>query len=187
MKTMESSVTPGFLIVSPIGRVSPVLADHVACRVETFFGLSARIQPLVESIEFAYDQDRRQYHSTPILEALAEKAPDDCAKILAITLEDLFIPILTHVYGEAQLDGDACIVSTRRLDADMPSDPAVIYGRIVKEAIHELGHTFNLRHCREASCLMHYCRSLEDVDAKSRHFCRYCQVMLTDEINRLSR
>jgi len=59
--------------------------------------------------------------------------------------------------------------------------------RIVKEAIHELGHTFNLRHCQEHSCIMHYCRSEEDVDRKSDELCRYCKIMVEDEIKRLYR
>jgi archaemetzincin len=57
--------------------------------------------------------------------------------------------------------------------------------RIVKEAIHELGHTFNLRHCPEDTCIMHYCRNEEDVDRKSDEICRYCKVMLEDEIKRI--
>ena len=54
-----------------------------------------------------------------------------------------------------------------------------------QEAIHELGHTFNLRHCKEHTCLMHYCRDEHDVDQKSDQLCRYCKVLLNDEIKRL--
>ena len=57
--------------------------------------------------------------------------------------------------------------------------------RIVKEAIHELGHTFSLRHCREHSCIMHYCRTELDVDRKSDQLCRYCKILLDDEIKKL--
>jgi archaemetzincin len=57
--------------------------------------------------------------------------------------------------------------------------------RIVKEAVHELGHTFQLRHCREHTCLMHYCRNESDVDRKSDQLCRYCKVLLDDEIKRM--
>ncbi len=45
--------------------------------------------------------------------------------------------------------------------------------RMVKEALHELGHTFKLLHCKDPQCIMHYCRSLRDVDRKSDHLCRY--------------
>jgi predicted Zn-dependent protease len=32
---------------------------------------------------------------------------------------------------------------------------------------------------------MHYCRNEEDVDRKSGQLCRYCIIMLEDEIKRL--
>lgn len=100
---------------------------------------------------------------------------------------DLFIPILTHVYGEAQLGGAACIVSTFRLNegrSGINIAPLHIE-RVVKEAVHEMGHTFKLRHCPEHACIMHYCRNEADVDRKSDQLCRYCKVMLDDEIKRL--
>jgi archaemetzincin len=58
---------------------------------------------------------------------------------------------------------------------------------VVKEAIHELGHTFNLRHCQDVACVMHYCRSMKEVDRKSNQFCRYCAVLLEDEMRRLAK
>ncbi|MBW1821725.1 MAG: hypothetical protein JRI92_08155 [Deltaproteobacteria bacterium] len=100
---------------------------------------------------------------------------------------DLFIPILTHVYGEAQLGGTACIISTHRLveGLSLVADKDTYYGRVVKEAVHELGHTFKLRHCKDNACIMHYCRSIKDVDRKSEQLCRYCKTLLDDEMKRI--
>ncbi len=104
-----------------------------------------------------------------------------------MTREDLFIPILTHVYGEAQLGGTACIISIARLVAGLEVQiDDNVRSRIVKEAIHELGHTFDLRHCKDEMCIMHYCRRLDDVDRKSNQFCRYCNIFLADNIRDLS-
>ncbi|MDP4727320.1 MAG: hypothetical protein NWS07_08500, partial [Desulfobacterales bacterium] len=105
-------------------------------------------------------------------------------KLVAITQVDLFIPILTHVYGEAQLGGKAAIISTYRLTDDNPAagSDVSLQIRAAKEATHELGHTFKLRHCPEHSCIMHYCRSIKDVDRKSNQLCRHCKVMLQDEL-----
>ena len=175
------------IIVSPIGDIPHWMSQTIARDVGKFFGFSARVEAVLDDILFAYDPERRQYHSTKILEALEKNAPDDCIKIIAVTNEDLFIPILTHVYGEAQLGGKACIVSIARLVTG-PEVMVVIEGgkRIVKEAIHELGHTFDLRHCEDQRCIMHYCRKLEDVDKKSSHFCRYCNIFLSDNIKQIS-
>jgi archaemetzincin len=177
------------ILISPVGELSPELLTAITAEIERTYGFATERGAVLEDLSFALDQNRQQYHSTLILDQLAANIPADCIRILAIAQVDLFIPILTHVYGEAQLGGAACIVSTFRLNegrSGMNVSPRYIE-RIVKEAIHELGHTFNLRHCQEHSCIMHYCRSEEDVDRKSDELCRYCKIMVEDEIKRLYR
>jgi len=176
------------IIISPHGDLDSSLINHVGNRVSGRFGYRTEVRSLLKEIDFALDSSRKQYYSTKILERLAGLAPVHAVKVLSICEVDLFIPILTYVYGEAQLGGKACIISTFRLNDELPA----INGqdsyrqRIAKEAIHELGHTFNLRHCPDRSCGMHYCRTLRDVDSKSEEFCRYCRVLLDDELKRLS-
>jgi archaemetzincin len=177
------------ILISPVGELGQELVEAVAAEIERVFGFATETDRILEDIDFALDQNRQQYHSTLILEQLAAGTPKHCLKTLAIAQVDLFIPILTHVYGEAQLGGTACVVSTFRLNESRSGTniaPKYV-GRIVKEAIHELGHTFNLRHCPEHTCIMHYCRNEEDVDRKSDELCRYCKIMLEDEIKRLKK
>jgi archaemetzincin len=175
------------IIISPIGDVTPDLLDPIGEEVKRIYGYPTEVLALLDDIDFAFHPNRNQYHSTPILEQLAQKAPAGAVKVLALVEVDLFIPILTHVYGEAQLGGKACIVSTIRLNEGHSylNTQEPFLSRIVKEAIHELGHTFKLRHCQEHTCLMHYCRNEHDVDRKSDQLCRYCKVLLDDEIKRL--
>jgi archaemetzincin len=158
----------------------------VADTIKRIFALESRTAPLMDTITFAYDGERKQYHSTAILKRLTRKAPAKILKVLALTREDLFIPILTHVYGEAQLGGTSCVVSTHRLGEGISTAKARerYLDRVAKEAAHELGHTFDLRHCQDARCIMHYCRSIKDVDHKSRELCRYCQVLLGDQLKK---
>lgn len=179
---------PDTIVISPIGPIPDWISQMIAQKIKKFFGFKTEVLHLLDDIEFAYHPDRNQYHSTQILEVLEEEAPDHAVKILGITDEDLFIPILTHVYGEAQLDGTACIVSISRLVKDMGVEIVDIgSARIIKEAVHELGHCFNLRHCKDPMCLMHYCRKIDDVDKKISQFCRYCDIILTDSIKSLGK
>ncbi|MBU1570039.1 MAG: archaemetzincin family Zn-dependent metalloprotease [Pseudomonadota bacterium] len=175
------------IVISPIGNFDPEITEPVQNEINRIFGFPALIIPILEDVDFALDSGRNQYHSTSILKQLEKSAPSFAMKVIAITKVDLFIPILTHVYGEAQLGGKACVVSTYRLkDQISAANPGVIFKqRIVKEAVHELGHTFNLRHCKEHACIMHYCRTELDVDRKSDQLCRYCKILLDDEIKRL--
>jgi archaemetzincin len=173
------------IVISPIGSQDSEVLSLLGRDIGRFFGFETEIIPLLENIDFAIDFKRNQYHSTVILEKLAEQAPDDTLKILAITEFDLFIPIFTYVFGEAQLGGKACIISTHRLSQELPpmEREEGFKIRVVKEALHELGHTFKLKHCKEKHCIMRYSRSIEDVDNKSKELCRYCRRLLDDEMD----
>lgn len=63
-------------------------------------------------------------------------------KVLAVVGRDLFIPIVVHVFGEAQLNGDLSVVSySRHLNGrhGLPPDPAVEFHRLLKKIITKLG------------------------------------------------
>jgi archaemetzincin len=175
-------------LVAPRNGFPEELTETVGRAIQKIFGFKTAFHPFMTDLSFAFDANREQYHSTPILKQLAASAPDWTLKIIALVEVDLFIPILTHVYGEAQLGGKACIVSSYRLKDEpwRPNSKEKLLERMVKESIHELGHTFNLRHCRDHKCIMHYCRGEADVDLKSEELCRYCRIMLHDEIKRLA-
>jgi len=175
------------IIISPIETIDACNYQFLDQEIYRTFGFQTKIKPLLQDVNFAYNLTRDQYHSTAILEKLSSASPSQAIKIAAITNKDLFIPILTHVYGEAQLAGKACIVSTFRLQEGLfiANIEKEFENRIVKEVLHELGHTFNLRHCPDNSCIMHYCRSMRDVDRKSNQLCRYCKILLEDELKKL--
>ena len=125
----------------------------------------------------AYDPSRNQYDSSFLLAALLGTFPSHQGKILAVTGSDLFVPVLTYVFGEAQLDGVAALVSSHRLDErfyGMPENAVLFEHRLIKEAVHELGHTFGLVHCRRSDCVMHSSTAVEEIDMKSENFCREC-------------
>jgi len=175
------------IIISPIENIDACNYQLLGQEIHRTFGFQTEIKSLLQNVNFAYNLTRDQYHSTAILEKLAGTLPSQAIKVVAITNEDLFIPILTHVYGEAQLAGKACIVSTFRLQEglSLANIAKEFENRIIKEVLHELGHTFNLRHCDDKACIMHYCRSVKDVDRKSDQLCRYCNILLEDELKKL--
>jgi archaemetzincin len=179
------------ILISPIGRpgAGSDFLEPLRSTLRTVFGYETEVIPLIDEEDLWIDPVRKQYHSTPILETLAILAPPTAIKVLAFTKVDLFIPILTYVYGEAQLGGKACILSTHRFEEGLSLGAGLdtFQSRIEKEAIHELGHTFNLRHCPDQACIMHYCRSVRDVDRKLSRFCRYCAILLEDEMRKVAK
>lgn len=176
------------IVISPVGNIDSELFEPISMGIKRIFRYKTEVITFLQDVSFALDPKRKQHHSTPILKKLEEAAPVQAVKVIGITSVDLFIPILTHVYGEAQIGGTSCIISTHRLadGLSLAADKNTYYKRVAKEAIHELGHTFKLRHCKERACIMHYCRSIKDVDRKSEQLCRYCKTLLEDEIKRIA-
>ncbi|MBF0117616.1 MAG: hypothetical protein HQK79_02180 [Desulfobacterales bacterium] len=175
-------------ILSPIGNWGDTsFLTYIIKEIERVFGYPSKISVLIDNIDFAFNSTRNQYHSTPILQKFSSLSPPNIMKILSLTDVDLFIPILTYVYGEAELGGKSAILSTYRLKEELPPQnrDEVYLFRLIKESLHELGHTFNLRHCRDSKCLMHYARNIRDVDNKTDNLCRYCKILLEDEIKKL--
>lgn len=128
-----------------------------------------------------YSAERGQYNATLILAGLLRRPTEPGARIIGITGVDLFIPVLTFVFGQAQLDGRGAVVSTHRLRNEfygLPPDEDRLAERTVKEVIHEAGHAFGLVHCLAYDCVMHAATYMEDVDLKSEKFCSECRARL---------
>jgi archaemetzincin len=109
----------------------------------------------------------------------------DYAKIIGVLDVDIFVPILNHVFGEARQGGRCALVSVYRLkrNSDGSTPPlSLILERGAKVAMHELGHLFDLHHCMDRKCLMHFSGGLEDLDEAPLYFCRYCSVFLRDAL-----
>ncbi len=131
--------------------------------------------------EYAYDAARRQYSSTLILRDALRRAPRDAVKLLVLTEHDLFIPMLSFVYGQAQLDGTVAVVSLARLRQEfygLPPNRPLLLVRLRKEALHELGHAFGLTHCEDRLCTMSLSTTIQQLDAKGTDFCDGCAVLL---------
>jgi archaemetzincin len=128
------------------------------------------------------DKSRRQWKSDKILLWLLDKnKPGEDNKILAICDFDAYSYGLNFVFGQAQIDGRVSAIYLPRLRQEfygLKLDKSLFYQRIVKEAIHELGHAFGLKHCNNAMCVMHFSSSLPDTDIKQNSFCDACGAYL---------
>jgi len=155
-------------------------------RLREVFGFPIKqTAPFLEADE-AYDHKREQYSSVAILHQVTELIEPDATRILGITTKDIFIPMLSFIFGQAQLSGQAALISLARLQQtfySLPPNPILLADRICKEAVHELGHTFGLIHCLDIRCVMSLSTSIEQVDVKRDDFCRSCRTVLLERID----
>jgi archaemetzincin len=146
--------------------------------VEREFSLPVKIKEGFLDLSEFYDAPRRQYDGNKLLKSIDTGFASGNSKTLGLFNVDLFIPILTYIYGQAYLNGKAGIASIYRLGNEhygLKADNQKLLDRFRKEVIHELGHTFGLIHCHNQTCVMRSSTYVEDIDQKSHHFCQKCR------------
>ena len=167
-----------YVYIVPVGSMKgDFWIDPLAHAIMRTFGLKTRYRLFDIDLSRAYDARRRQYDSAEILRQLIAALPPDGCRVLGVAEVDLFIPILTFVFGEAQLNGAGSVASLHRLHNEfygLPADKHLMLERLLKEAVHELGHTFGLIHCYEPRCVLKSSTYVEDIDQKSGEFCDAC-------------
>lgn len=154
------------------------ILEEVAEAVRREFRFSVRVREGHIDLSEYYDAGRRQYNANKLLKEMDSRVLQDSYKTIGLFNVDLYIPILTFIYGQAVLGGNIGITSVYRLHNErygMTPDKGLLIRRFQKEVIHELGHTFGLIHCQNQNCVMRSSTYVEDIDLKEAHLCQACR------------
>jgi archaemetzincin len=165
----------------PIGDLDDGLLGELAPALAGIFRVPCVLVHRSLNPDFAYHREREQYHSSEILQAMQAHVSSDCWRVLGVTAVDLYIPILTFVFGEAQIGGPCGLVSAYRLQQKfygLPHDPEILRVRLLKEAVHEIGHTLDLSHCDDYQCAMAPSHAVEWIDLKEYRLCDSCRAQV---------
>jgi archaemetzincin len=161
----------------PVGTVNAHLLEWLRQQLYDKFRVPAEVLSPALDPSFALHAERQQYHSSEILASVQRYINSSTWRLLAVTDLDLYIPILTFVFGEAQLGGASAVVSYHRLRQEfygLPADVDILANRLLIEAVHELGHTVRLTHCHDYRCAMAPSHAVEWIDIKDSGFCEDC-------------
>jgi len=173
----------GFAIrIHPFEGIGQEILTLLLNKLSKRFDTEATLCETLPISEPAYEPDRKQYRSNEFLKVLHNRWRGERVKALGVTHVDLFAPELNFIFGEAELGGTAAVISIARLDPtffNRPANQKLLHKRVVKEAVHELGHAFGLRHCPSKKCAMHFSNSLSDTDFKQSRFCPVCSRLLS--------
>jgi len=157
------------------------LLEMIVNEVEHEFSVPVKTREGFMALSEYYDASRKQYNGNELLKVIESQFATETTKTLGLFNVDLFIPILTYIFGQAFLNGRSGIASIYRLSNErygIEKDQNTFVDRIRKEVIHELGHTFGLIHCSNPTCVMRSSTYVEDIDQKNHHLCGKCKATL---------
>jgi len=161
-----------------IGPLDSTIIEYLTHLISRRFSIAAEYRSSIPVDTFERNKNRGQYLSDDILEVLAHMRDLNEHALLGVADVDLYAPSLNFVFGQADPNGLVAVISTARLRPSfygMQDDDRVLLVRAGKEAVHELGHLFRLRHCVNPRCVMFFSNSLADTDLKEDEFCDRCK------------
>lgn len=162
----------------PVGTIDACLLENLSAAIPHSLHVDCTILPFNLDPNPSYHPERQQFHSSEILQRMQSLVRTRDWRFLAIANVDLYIPILKYVFGEAQMGGPCAVVSTHRLRQEfygLERDDALLRQRLLKESIHELGHTLGLHHCEDYRCVMASSHAVEWIDLREHTFCETCR------------
>ncbi len=178
-------MSPAVALV-PMGQVPGMTLKVIAGNIAGCLDLVVDILPGVPLHQTAFHPSRDQYNAAVIIEYLESMENIAHGKILGILGVDLFLPIFTHVFGDARMGGRAGAMSLFRLSRRPNENPLKISAsemlrpenlameRGAKVALHEIGHLFSLIHCSDPECVMHFSGGIDHLDRLPLYFCKSC-------------
>ncbi len=173
--------------VVPVGDVSAFAVKVIAAHITGYLHLDAEVLSARDQPVSAYDERRFQHNAGTLLKAFEAISFGDFDKVVAVLNVDLFAPIMSYVFGEARQGGKLALVSLFRLQTKpdgVTCPSSLIYERAAKVALHELGHLYNLVHCEDHGCLMHFAGEIGQLDQIPLYFCRYCSKFFKDALKK---
>ena len=168
---------PNITLIS-FGYFEKEILENTAEAVKHEYHCSVNIKEGHIDLGEFYDHSRRQYNGNNLLKLVDSMHFPDSLKTLGLFNVDLFIPILTFIFGQAFLGGRTGIASMYRFSNErygISGDDQFLLDRFKKEVIHELGHTFGLIHCHNPTCVMRSSTYVEDIDQKNQQMCPSCK------------
>lgn len=175
--------------VIPIGKVAAIFSNVIAAHISGYLNIQPIVLSPLDSPSYAFDKERLQYNVASILHQLESTPVKGVEKVVGILNVDLYLPVFTHVFGEARQGGKVALISTFRLGenhSNHSTPSSLVLERAAKVALHEVGHLYGLTHCDNRQCLMYFSGNIEDLDEIPFFFCRYCRRYLQDSVPRNS-
>lgn len=174
----ESRQARGVLVLQPIGDLPPdqqAAIPHLLDAMAHFFGMASVCAPAIPLTAlpegcFRQRDGIRQINADYLMDnVLRLKVGGDVASVLALTTLDLYPgtqwPFET-AFGWSSFTAGTSVLSTRQILEARPADRGRNLMRLIKLCLHELSHTFTMKHCATYACLMNGCGNVAEIDTR---------------------
>jgi len=169
------------IMLLPIGRIDVGAFDFVRKPLVDIFGRTVEIGNRLPVPKYAFNPTRAQYHSSAIMKRIEEARAPEWDAAIGISIEDLFIPEVPFIFGEADRSTRSALLSIARLKPDsgnLESREEVLRRRLVSEAVHQVGLLRGLAHCPNNRCVMFYAALVQEIDKRGATLCANCKKRL---------
>jgi archaemetzincin len=164
-----------------VGTAPGALLKELEAPLATQLSLSCSLgKPALGAPNYAYNKDRQQYHASAILRRLAPLAGAG-ESVLGLVDVDLFVPDSNYVFGDADREVHAAVLSLMRLRQGAEGEQ--LRRRIQIEGLHQAGHLVGLSYCEDAKCAMFLATTPVETDRKQPALCHICR----NELSKLLR
>jgi archaemetzincin len=170
------------LLLVSVGSPPPTLLKDLEEPLATYLGLTAVVSKVaLPRPDYAFNKDRSQYHCNAILRRLVTLLEPGQPLVMGVTDVDLFVPDTAFLFGEADRQSHAAVVSVARLRVGVDADQ--LRRRVQVQGVHQAGHLLGLSYCEDSRCVMFFAQTPGDNDRKQPALCNLCR----NELAKLNR
>ena len=165
------------LRIVPINGIDPAFLSRLGLCLEERFLYRINVERALAVPRSAVNSTRGQMFLATLTGKVLRQYPQGDGLVLAITDYDLYKTSHRYIFGDADEQRRIAVVSLHRLRGQFygeEQDENQLFQRVLKEAVHELGHAVGLKHCYNARCAMYYSNSIFETDNKMSHLCDAC-------------
>lgn len=174
---VKKEINKKVVMILPLGDVKPEYLKLVKNSVESFYGFECVIKPKVNLTNDLLTKSKTRYSADKILDKFKTKE-----NLLIITEKDIATKKGNYeewgILGLGQRPGNTCVISTFRMKKNVSVE--VLYDRLEKVSLHEIGHNLGLGHCDyHIECLMNDARgTIRQVDREKKWLCQKCHNLI---------